>query len=413
MVNKKDIKILQELASRVRELADLPIQEEKQTLWRKLNSLKPERPMVMIDQICWNEMNINDELTLQCTDPECRMYEDNLRRILYQWKYFPVDMVVEPFIKVNKAISGYLDFGVGIIENTETLDPTNSVVSHKYINQFEKEEDLNKIKCPHIIYDQKETQRRITVAHEIFDGFLNIKLWGAGPYASLWDPISMWMGVENALYSLIDKPDFMHKLVRKLTECYINMFLQLEEQGLLCEPQELIHCTGAYTYELPKSNYNPDKPRLKDIWVMGMAQMFSTVSPKMFKEFEIDYVSQIYRYFGLGYYGCCEPLDGMMKEVRMIPNVRKISMSPWVKKERGASEIGQDFVYSCKPNPAFVATTTFDENHIRKDLEETKNLCAKYGCPLEIILKDISTVRYQPERLFKWGKIAMEVVNSQ
>ena len=45
-------------------------------LWRKLNGLKPERPMVMIDQVCWNEMNVDDELTLRCEDPECRGYEE-------------------------------------------------------------------------------------------------------------------------------------------------------------------------------------------------------------------------------------------------------------------------------------------------------------------------------------------------
>jgi len=45
--------------------------------------------MVMIDQVCWNEMNIGDELTLCCTDKECRAYEERLRRMLYQWQHFP------------------------------------------------------------------------------------------------------------------------------------------------------------------------------------------------------------------------------------------------------------------------------------------------------------------------------------
>jgi hypothetical protein len=36
----------------------------------------------------------------------------------------------------------------------------------------------------------------------------------------------------------------------------------------------------------------------------------------------------------------------------------------------------------------------------------------KYGCPLEIILKDISTVRYQPERLFQWAGTAMNCVTN-
>ena len=36
--------------------------------------------------------------------------------------------------------------------------------------------------------------------------------------------------------------------------------------------------------------------------------------------------------------------------------------------------------------------------------------CARHGCPMELILKDISTVNYEPKRLFDWARIAMEVV---
>ena len=53
----------------------------------------------------------------------------------------------------------------------------------------------------------------------------------------------------------------------------------------------------------------------------------------------------------------------------------------------------------------------YDEALIRRDLTETKKICESFGCPLEIILKDISTVSYQPERLWRWAEIAMEVVS--
>ena len=143
--------------------------------------------------------------------------------------------------------------------------------------------------------------------------------------------------------------------------------------------------------------------------MFGLAQMFATVSPGMFKEFEVDYASRICERFGLVYYGCCDPLDGKMAEVRMIPNVRKVSMSPWVNEERGAAEIGGDFVYSRKPSPALLATDHFSPEKVRADLAATRAVCEKYGCPLEFILKDISTVRYEPQRLFEWARIAMQV----
>lgn len=409
MPNLKDVAIIRELAARVAEIAALPVQKQKRALWRKLNALQPERPMVMIDQVCWNEMNIGDELTLRCMDAECRGYEWDLRRALYQWQHFPVDSVVEPFIRTPKAIEN-TGYGIHVQEEIAVSDPTNAVVGHKYANQFQTEDDIQKIQMPRISHNAAETDRRVAVAHELFDGLLTVKPWGADPYLSLWDPISHWMGVENALYALVDNPDFMHRLVGRLTEAHLSLLDQLEEQGLLCGHQSLIHCTGAYTDCLPASGYNPLKPRTKDLWMFGLAQMFATVSSAMFKEFEVDYASRLCARFGLVYYGCCDPLDLKMNEVRMIPNVRKVSMSPWVNEERGAAEIGRDYVYSRKPNPALLATDRFNPEQVRADLLATRTVCEKYGCPLEIILKDISTVRYQPERLFEWARIAMQVV---
>ena len=180
MPGRKDVAVVRDLAARVAEIAALPVQEEKRALWRKLNALKPTRPMVMIDQVCWNEMNIGDELTLRCSDAECRGYEERLRRTLYQWKHFPVDMVVEPFITVPKAIRN-TGFGVAIEEQTAVTDPTNEVVGHKFVNQFRTEDDLEKIRTPRISHDADETERRLAVAHELFDGLLEARPWGADP----------------------------------------------------------------------------------------------------------------------------------------------------------------------------------------------------------------------------------------
>ena len=164
----------------------------------------------------------------------------------------------------------------------------------------------------------------------------------------------------------MDKPDYIHRLLARMTKGYLIMLDQLEEQGLLCGQQSLIHCTGAYTDELPAPDYDPNMPRTKDLWMFGLAQMLGSVSPKMFQEFEVDYASQICDRFGLVYYGCCDALHDRMDQVRMIPNVRKVSMSPWVDVQRGAAEIRGDFVYSRKPNPAFVAMDQFDEDRVRK-----------------------------------------------
>ncbi len=78
----------------------------------------------------------------------------------------------------------------------------------------------------------------------------------------------------------------------------------------------------------------------------------------------------------------------------------------------GAAQIGRDFVYSHKPSPALLTFDTFDPVRIREELLATRRVCEKHNCPLEIILKDISTVRYEPERLFQWARVAMQVVGA-
>ena len=143
---------------------------------------------------------------------------------------------------------------------------------------------------------------------------------------------------------------------------------------------------------------------------MGLAQMFSTVSPAMYDEFEVAYFVRLAERFGLVYYGCCDPLDLKMAQVRKIPNVRKVSMSPWVDQARGAREIRGDYVFSRKPSPAFLATDVFHEDQVRADLQKTVDICRDHGCPCELILKDISTIRYDPARLKRWAEIATEIV---
>ncbi|NLO37771.1 MAG: hypothetical protein GX112_15670 [Clostridiaceae bacterium] len=409
MVQVADKEILRELAAQTAEVAALPVQDEKRSLWRALNGLKPVRPMVMIDQVCWHEMDIAGELELRCVSPEARSYEKHLRRQLYQWRHFQVDQVVEPFIRVPMAIHNS-GFGIQVQEQIAVGDAANDVVGHAYTNQFARDEDLEKIQMPVIWHDETETSRRLEQAHAVFDGLLEVVPQGIDPYLSVWDPISTWMGVQDILYALIDRPDFMLALANRMVSGYMSQLDQLEAQGLLCRSQSLIHCTGAWTDELPSAGFDPKKPRTRDLWMFGLAQLFATVSPDMFETFEIETSLPLFARFGLVYYGCCDPLDRKMDAVRRIPNLRKVSMSPWVDEERGAAEIGSRYVYSRKPNPALLAAPVFHEQAVRDHLAQSVSACSRHGCPLELILKDISTVKYEPQRLWRWAEIAMEVV---
>jgi hypothetical protein len=409
-MTKADRELLRDLGKRVAEIAALPAQAETVRLWKALNGLKPERPMFTLDQIPWHEMDVEGELTLRCEDEFCRSIERELRRTLYKWSHMRDDVAVEPFVDIPRAISG-MGFGILPEERTLALDINNDIVSHHYEDLLQTEDDLDKIKMPCVREDEAESARRRETASEIFEGILPVRMTGIGPlFFRPWDQIAELRGVTNPLSDLVDRPEFIHATLKKLTAANHALLDQLEAKGLLDARNNLVHCTGAWTDELPAEGFDPAFPRARDVWTAGMAQMFSVVSPAMHDEFEIQYAKDWYARFGLGYYGCCEPLDRKVGIVRKLPNVRKISMSPWVDVERGAEAMGGDYVFSRKPNPALLAADSFDAEAVEKDLRATLAACRRHGCPVELILKDISTVRYEPARLWEWAKIARWLV---
>ncbi len=146
-------------------------------------------------------------------------------------------------------------------------------------------------------------------------------------------------------------------------------------------------------------------------WAFGLAQLFTSVSPAFTEEFELPYISRMAEYFGMIYYGCCDRLDDRLDVVKKIPNVKKVSCSPWSDRNVFAENIGPDLVMSNKPTPALVAMDAFEGDAIKNDLELTMLAAKRNNVNLEFILKDISTVKYQPKRLTEWADIAMKAVS--
>jgi hypothetical protein len=408
-LSQQDLIVLRDLGRQVAEIAALPDQQRTIAFWKKLNGLKPARPMVAIDQIPWHEMNVNDELTLRCTDAEAKKVETDLRRRLYRWRHMRADYVMEATLGIAPVLTG-TDIGPKVEEDRAVGDPQNSVVGHLYHDQIQTEADLAKITMPQVQYDAAATGADIAAWREVFDGILTVEMQGMGPMLNVWDAIVMWRSVEGILMDLADRPEFLHQLMRRVTDAYSSRLDQYEALGVMAKHQSWIHCTGAWTDELPAPGFNPAKPRLKDNWVSGMAQIFGSVSPAMHQEFDLDYLNPLYARFGLVYYGCCEPLHAKLDIVRKIPNVRKVSMSPWVDEDAGAAGLGTKYVFSRKPTPALLAGDRWDPQAVEDHLRKTITACRRTGTPLELIIKDISTVRYEPQRLWQWNDIAMRLV---
>ena len=121
-----------------------------------------------------------------------------------------------------------------------------------------------------------------------------------------------------------------------------------------------------------------------------------------------SYMKRIFEKFGAIYYGCCDRLDDRLDIIDTLPNVRKISCSPWSDREHFAAVLPKKYIMSNKPNPSYLAQTSFDEDVVRADLRRTIKAAKANGLCLEFLLKDITTVCGEPRRLWRWSEIALE-----
>ncbi|NIA13786.1 MAG: hypothetical protein GWP08_06860 [Nitrospiraceae bacterium] len=410
ILRQADKDILRALAGEVAEIAALPVHREKAQLWTHLNDLDSLRSMVWINEICWNEMNVDDELTLRTQHPWAQEQERELRRTIYQWRHLPADMVVDDFLTCPLAIHST---SFGIVEDVDIVktDDSSDVVSRHFNIQIREPEDIARIRMPTVTHDEAATDARYRTMCDVYDGIMPVKKKGQTHiWFTPWDFLIRWWGVQEAMMDLVMRPEMVHAAVDRMVDAWMTELDQFDEQNLLSLDNNNTRVgSGGYGYAsaAPGESYDPDHVKPQNMWGCSNAQIFSEVSPEMHWEFAIEHDMRWLERWGLTYYGCCEPLDGKLDILRRIPNLRKISASPWCDAKRVVDGIGADYVISHKPNPAILAEAQWDPEQARKSIRDFLDKTEEHS-HVELIMKDISTVRYEPQRLWEWSKIAME-----
>ncbi|MBC7960486.1 MAG: hypothetical protein H7X94_11505, partial [Vallitaleaceae bacterium] len=390
----------------------LPVHNQKAKLWQNLNDLKSKRPMVWINEIPWHEMNVDDELTLRCEHKWAKELEDRLRKTIYQWKHMPGDMVVNNFIECPLAIHS-TDFGISEDVDISRTSAENEIYSRHFKVQINEPEDIEKIKMPQVTHVKKATEVSYQTMLDLFEGIIPVKKVGQTHiWFTPWDYLIRWWGIQEAMMDLVMRPEMVHAAVDRMVDAWMVELDQFEEQNLLsldCNNTRIGSGGYGFVSELPGMSFDENAIRPVNMWGCSNAQIFSSVSPGMHWEFALEHDLRWLKRWGLTYYGCCEPLDGKMHLLRKIPNLRKISVSPWCNTDKIIQEIGSDYVMSRKPNPAIFVDGGWSpkkaEEELRGFLDRTEG-----KSHVELIMKDISTVCGKPQRLWEWEKIAMKVV---
>ncbi len=411
---RSDKDILRRLAERKLVIADDPINEERRAAWRALDSGNNSRVMVLAEH-----GGIRDERkpcfpsVLDCTDEWARRVEADLRREILLFEELRDDHVIEPAMNVGSVVKTS-NFGV------EAVVHQGGDETHMGSRSWEPpikdlDADLDKLSPRTFSVDRAATLAKQQRMENVFGGILPVRIrnrhyWTMG---LTWQAIDL-IGLESLMLSMYDNPDGLHSLMKFLRDDNLVFSRWLEEQELYSLNNENDYIGSGsmgYTADLPQ-----DRPQSgtkiceQDLWVLLESQETVGVGPGQFEEFVFPYQLDIAEHFGKIYYGCCEPINTRWHILRKIPNLARVSVSPWADQNFMAEALGRDYVFSRKPNPALISTGKCDEDAIRADLRET--LEAAQGNRLEIIMKDVHTLNNEPERLARWVQIAREEIDA-
>ena len=409
MATMKEISIIRELAKQYMEIAMSDRHVRMRARFRDTNDLKLVRPPVLIDEIPWHEMNFEGALDCVCEDAGLRGMEYGLRVALYREKYFKCANMIEPYWVVHKSYSN-TGIGFDIKEDRIAIDKNNHIVSHRYYDVFEDEAVLEQYHDPIITPHPETDARNMAYIQEIVGDTIPVVLRGHGIYYPPWDRIAMLRGVEPILMDMYDNPEYLHKIMAMVTRGMQSEMDQMEAYNLYDPRLMSLHCTPGQVTLPDGSEPIGDVFGCRQIWFRTMAQMFSSVSPAMHDEFDVQYSLPLAARCAYTYYGCCEPLHDRIDILKQYKNLRKVGVSPWADVWMSAEVLGGNYVLSRKPNPTNVASVT-DPEVIRREISETVEAAQKFGCPVDFTLKDISTVGYRPQNLMVWAETVSEVLD--
>jgi hypothetical protein len=371
-----------------------------------------DRPMIWIWVILFTD-ELDEITNLRCEHPLFRQKEQFLRTELYH-HYIADDYLLEPYIPLRASCHGLQrgSWGVSFPHRTfEGRRPVDGVAYDAYVDPPLKSfDDLSVIQPVEHCIDEEKTAENRKLLEDAVGDILPIHVDRTPVYfREFFAPaVTNMRGMEQLMMDMIENPDGLHRLLRKMQKAVIAAHDKAAELGDISRADQ-------YIQSCPYSNYTvdpePNAPAAhKDLWCFVQSQEFTGISPQMHKEFALDYQKPIMERFAASAYGCCEDLTRKIDILRDITNLRQISVTPAADLEKCAEQIGSDYVISWRPNPTDHVCATFDRDRVLRLIKEGREILEKYGCHYEINLKDVLTVQGDRERLREWVQIVRSAI---
>ncbi|MEI7903921.1 MAG: hypothetical protein WCI43_00725 [Candidatus Firestonebacteria bacterium] len=392
--------------------SEMPENKEKIKAWQEHDESVPGA-RVMVRAETWytsdTKHTVNDS-ELLCENKWARDLERNIRFRKHEIEVLKDDNFVVPWIEYYPHI-GIGDFGIpsGVhhVAGAEAM-----AFNYRPALKTLDDGEFKLIHHREPVWNREEEEQEREALEEVFKGIIKIRRRISGWQLNF--PVTStafdFVGLDGFMMLIYDNPEGLHRLMRFIKEDHLLRLKFMEENNLLSLNNEADYigsgCMGSSRL-LPAPDFK-GRVRAKDLWYYCESQESVSISPDHFGEFVFPYIKELAEMFGRVYYGCCEPTDPVWKYISTLKNLQRVSISPWAKEDiMGKNCRERKVVYSRKMPPPLFMTKEFNENGgVRKSIEHTVN-CAE-GARLEFMLRDIYTLRNEPDRFRQWVELVRE-----
>ena len=402
-ISESDGEVLHRLAEKVARIGASERMKEIAGAWKGVNDLKPVRPVIFCDpENGWNE--IITESQMQCRGTLARRWEMVLRKNIFCNDEMQDDTPIEVFFDVPYTVRPD-DWGLAVEFERTQVD--GAAHWNSPVKDYEKDLEKINLRLPRI--DFETTNACLSETQRVLGGILDVRLKGTWWWSlGVTMPFVFLRGLEQLMFDFYDYPDRTKELLSRISSGFLRKLDWLEEEGLLSMNNDGTYIgSGGYgfTDSLPGQDHS-DAVRCRDMWGFTESQETVGVSSELYEEFIFPYEEPIMDRFGLTCYGCCEPVNSRWDVIKKHHNLRRVSCSPWADYEKMAENLGDEYIFSMKVNPADIAVARPDWDRIRSQLR--RNLEITTDCVVEIIMKDNHTIGDRPENVIEWCRIARE-----
>jgi len=396
--------LLVELAEEVNVLADSEEMRRRKFLWEKLLSgRRPEKPpvkcapfMVGHYDLVWRRLI--PEKSLRFRKGLRRELEIQLRKKIHKFRNLRDDDVIVPTVWVYAKDVTPTDKLWGL--KIRRRMPHEEGGAYKEVPPIHEEADLERVSLPRFRTNDAANRTTLEKARQLVDNRLPVKLYSSQIHCSPYEYAVLLRGAEQLLYDLYDRPDFVHRLMSRVTDGVIAYHREREAAGAFdVEETTLLH--------EPWDRFPAGKGKyLSSGWGYVSAQSAAPLSPRMYAEFVHPYNARVAELFGKVYYHGCEDLGKKAGCIRELPNLKHFHVSPWTDlKEVVPLMSGRKVALEVHAHPTNVLFVWGPEEiraEARRRMDEAQDL------PFDYVLCDLQTIEGAEDKLEMWCDIAME-----